>query len=77
MKTAGIVFVIAVAAWLGGCSRRGARAEFPELRVPVGCASEILMSGCDVRARVPKCERVRVTYRAGCEEIVVPKSQHE
>ena len=73
MKTTGMVFVMAGVVLLGGCARRGARAGFPELRVPVGCASEILMSGCDVRSGAPKCERVRVTYRAGCEEIVAPK----
>jgi hypothetical protein len=53
------------------CSRRNARVELPSLVIPVSCASEITLVHCDARVRPPKCKSARVTYRGGCEEIVV------
>lgn len=55
----------------GGCMRRAERASLPNLLVPVGCASEIMLMGCDARVSPPKCKTARVRYRKGCEEIVV------
>lgn len=56
-----------------GCARRAERAELPNLVVPVACASEIVLVGCDARVSPPRCKSARVTYRKGCEEIVVRK----
>jgi len=53
-----------------GCGRR-ARVELPNMRIPVSCASEIQLVGCDARVSPPKCRSARVTYRRGCEEIEV------
>ena len=75
MNTVGIVLVMAGAALLSGCARRSARAKFPDLRVPVSCASEIVLVGCDMRTGTPKCQEARVKYRKGCEEIVVGRGR--
>lgn len=53
-----------------GCARRGAHPFFPDMKIPVGCVSEIRMVECDARVQPPKCRSARVTYRSGCEEIV-------
>lgn len=55
-----------------GCAHQ-ARVELPNLRIPVDCASEIKLVGCDARVSPPKCRSARVTYRRGCEEIEVRK----
>jgi len=57
-----------------GCARRAAR-SLPDLAIPVGCAAEIRLVGCDARVSPPKCKSARVTYRRGCEEIVVTNEQ--
>ena len=54
------------------CGRRAAR-TLPDLAIPVICTSEIRLLGCDARVEPPKCKSARVTYRRGCEEIVVKK----
>ena len=54
-----------------GCARRSARASLPSMRIPVKCASEITLVQCDARVHPPKCQSARVTYKSGCEEIVV------
>jgi hypothetical protein len=54
-----------------GCARRAERAALPNLIVPVSCASEITLIGCDAKASPPKCKSARVKYRRGCEEIAV------
>jgi hypothetical protein len=56
-----------------GCTRRAQRAVLPNLAVPVNCASKIELIECDARVSPPKCKAARVTYRKGCEEIVVKK----
>ena len=54
-----------------GCARRAGRARLPNLAIPVSCASKITMVECDARVSPPKCKSVRVTYRKGCEQILV------
>jgi len=57
-----------------GCARRAAVA-LPDLTIPVSCAAEIRLVGCDAQMSPPKCKSARVTYRRGCEEIVVTNEQ--
>jgi hypothetical protein len=72
-----LVFLLAVTAVGGiGCARRSGHVALPgvafiNLAIPVSCASEITLVQCDARVRPPKCKSARVTYRSGCEEIVV------
>jgi hypothetical protein len=54
-----------------GCERRAMRAGLPDMVIPVGCASEITLVGCDARVSPPKCAGARVSYRNGCEQIVL------
>jgi hypothetical protein len=56
---------------LTGCARKAGRAWLPNMRIPVRCASEITLVECDARVSPPKCRSARVTYRRGCEEVVV------
>ena len=52
-----------------GCARR--HASLPDMSIPVRCASEITLLQCDTGVQPPKCKSARVSYRRGCEEIVV------
>ena len=66
------IFLAAALALTGaGCERRAARVALPNLVIPVACASEITLLHCDARVSPPKCRSARVTYRGGCEQIVV------
>ena len=65
-----VLVVTALMAWVG-CERRAARAGLPNMVIPVGCASEITLVHCDARMSPPKCAGARVSYRNGCERIVV------
>lgn len=62
--------VLAAAMGLAGCGRRMTRAELPNVVIPVRCASEITLVGCDARMSPPKCRSALVKYRSGCEEIL-------
>ena len=69
-------FLAAVLALAGaGCERRAARVVLPNLVIPVACASEITLLHCDARVNPPKCKSARVTYRSGCERIVVKSEE--
>ncbi len=70
VKSCGFV-VLFSAIVLTGCVRRSAGVSLPSLVIPVSCASEITLVGCDARVSPPKCRSARVRYRSGCEEIVV------
>jgi hypothetical protein len=65
-----LVLAVFLAAGVG-CTRRVAHGLLPNLAIPVRCASEITLVGCDARVNPPKCKSARVKYRSGCEELVV------
>ena len=65
------IFVLMALMACAGCERRVARGGLPNLVIPVTCASEITLVGCDARVSPPKCTGTRVRYRNGCEQIVV------
>lgn len=69
-----MVWVGLVAVGMMGCGRR-AGAGLPNLVVPVSCASEITLVGCDARVSPPKCRGARIRYRSGCEQVVVGKAE--
>ena len=71
MKSCGVVFLFLLAIAVTGCVRRTVGAALPSLVIPVSCASEITLVGCDARVSPPRCKSARVKYRSGCEEIVV------
>lgn len=72
-----LVLFCTVAVSATGCARRAERVTLPSLAIPVSCASEITMVGCDARVNPPKCKSVRVTYHKGCEQILVGKRAQE
>jgi hypothetical protein len=72
MKICGVVLGALVAAGTLGCGRRE-RVALPNMAVPVRCATEIVLIGCDAQVSPPKCKSARVRYRKGCEEIVAGK----
>jgi hypothetical protein len=72
MNSRNFIFVLAAFLLTGmGCERRAARVALPNLVIPVECASNITLLHCDARVSPPRCKSARVTYRGGCERIVV------
>lgn len=72
MKNVGVVLVLSISMAAAGCAHKR-MISLPNMIVPVGCASEILLVECDSHVDPPRCKRARVKYRQGCEEIVVEK----
>lgn len=56
-----------------GMRAAGGASGMPNLAVPVSCVSAVVLIGCDANVNPPKCRSARVTYRDGCEEVVVEK----
>jgi hypothetical protein len=71
VRSRGFVLILLSAIGLTGCMRRSGGVPLPSLLIPVNCASEIMLVQCDARVNPPRCKSARVTYRRGCEEIVV------
>jgi hypothetical protein len=77
MSDRNLTFVVAAVLLLtsAGCWRRPVRAAFPDLVIPVSCASQITLLQCDARVNPPKCKTARVKYHSGCEQIVVTQGR--
>ncbi len=75
MNQSGVFLVFCCLALIGdlGCARRAEREMLPNLIVPVSCASAITLVECDAGVSPPKCRSARVTYRRGCEQVVVAR----
>ena len=75
MKRSGVFLLLCYLALIGdlGCARRAGRGLLPNLIVPVNCASQITLVECDAHVSPPKCRSARVTYRRGCEQVVVTR----
>jgi hypothetical protein len=74
MRVRKFIFALTVLMACAGCERRVARGVLPNMVIPIGCASEITLVDCDARVNPPKCAGARVSYREGCERIVVRPS---
>ena len=57
---------------LTGCAARPRPQLFlPSVNIPVECASSIRMKNCDLSVNPPRCRTVAVSYRPGCEQVMV------
>ena len=59
-------------ATLTGCASRSRLKPFsPNLNIPLECVSSICLVDCDLSYSPPHCRTATVTYREGCEQVVV------
>jgi hypothetical protein len=59
---------------LTGCAPHPRSSHFrPVVNIPLECAKEIHLLDCDLTFNPPHCRTVTVTYRHGCEQLVVAK----
>jgi len=59
---------------LTGCAvRPRPNALLPSVNIPPECASSIRLVNCDMSFSPPRCSKVAVNYRQGCEQIMVAK----
>jgi len=42
----------------------------PNYNLPLACTSKIVMIRCDPQTAPVQCEKIAVTYKPGCEELV-------
>ena len=61
-------------ATLTGCAPRSRPKPFlPSMSIPLECTTSIRLVGCDLSFSPPHCRTAAVTYRKGCEQVVVVK----
>ncbi len=59
-------------ATLPGCASRPRLKLFPpNLNIPPECATRIRLVDCNLSLSPPHCRTATVTYRKGCEQVVV------
>ena len=65
---------VLVIATLTGCAPRSRSTLFlPTFNIPLECATSVHLVGCDLSYNPPHCRTTAVTYRRGCEQVVVVK----
>ena len=65
--------VVLIAALTGCASRSRPKPFLSNMRIPLECATSIRLVDCDASFSPPRCRTAAVTYRKGCEEVVVVK----
>ena len=59
---------------LTGCAPRSRPKPFlSNMSIPLGCTTNIRLVGCDLSFSPPHRRTAAVTYRKGCEQLVVVK----
>lgn len=59
---------------LTGCASQSRPKPFlPNMNIPLECATSIRFVDCDLSSSPPHCRAAAVTYRKGCEQVVVVK----
>ena len=68
-RTLSSVLLIAT---LTGCASRSRPTPFlPNMNIPLECATNIRLVACNLSFSPPHCRSAAVTYREGCEQVVV------
>lgn len=52
------------------CHKRIAE-KLPDFTIPPACVKSVVGHRCDLRVSPPTCETTTITYKAGCETVVV------
>jgi hypothetical protein len=66
------VCVLLIATLTGCASRSRPNPFLPNMNIPLECATSIRLVDCDdLSSSPPHCRTVAVTYRKGCEQVVV------
>jgi hypothetical protein len=64
------VSVLLIATLTGCASRSRPKPFLPNMNIPLECA-RIRLIDCDLSFRPPHCRTAAVTYRKGCEQVMV------
>jgi hypothetical protein len=65
------ISVLLIAALTGSASRSRPGPFPPNMNIPLECATCIRLVDCDLSSSPPHCRTAAVTYRKGCEQVVV------
>ena len=69
-----VSFSVLLLAVLTSCAPGPRSSHFrPVVSIPLECAKEIHLVDCDLTFNPPHCRTVTVSYRQGCEQLVVAK----
>ena len=63
--------VLLIATPTGCASRSRPKPFLPNMNIPLECATSIRLVDCDLSSSPPHCRTDAVTYRAGCEQVMV------
>jgi len=67
------VSVLLIATLTGCASRSRPKPFLPSMSILLECTTSIRLVGCDLSFGPPHCRTAAVTYRKGCEQVVVVK----
>jgi hypothetical protein len=67
------VSVLLITRLTGYASRSRPKPFLPNISIPRECATSIRLVDCDLSFNPPHCRTAAVTYRKGCEQVVVVK----
>lgn len=67
------ISVLLIVALTGCASRSRLKPFLPHMNIPLECATSIRLVDCDMSFSPPHCRSVAITYRKGCEQVVVVK----
>ena len=65
------VSVLLIATLTGCASRSRLRPFSPNLNIPLECVTSIHLVDCDLLSSPRHCRTAAVTYREGCEQVMV------
>jgi hypothetical protein len=65
------VSVLLIATLTGCASRSRPKSLLPNVNIPLVCATSIRLVDCDLSFSPPHCRTAAVTYRTGCEQVLV------
>jgi hypothetical protein len=65
------VSVLLIATLTCCASRSRPKPFLPNMNIPLECATRIRLIDCDLSSSPPHCRTAAVTYRKGCEQVMV------
>ena len=63
--------VLLIASLTGCASRSRPKPFLPNMNIPLEWATSIRLVDCDLSSSPPRCRTAAVTYRKGCEHVMV------
>jgi hypothetical protein len=71
------LLAVAIALVLAGCAERKRSASLRTVVAPSCLTAPIVMQDCNLSAEPPRCRKIKISYRKGCEQLDVSGAKAE